>query len=656
MGIATDIILLVVVAFFCGMLVQRLGQPLILGYILAGIVLGPHTGGYTVSGIHEIELLAEIGIALLLFALGLEFSLKDLKPVKMVALLGTPLQMVLTIGLGYGAGQLIGLDWKASLWMGALVSLSSTMVILKTLMNQGWLGTLSSKVMIGMLIVQDLAVVPMMIILPQLNDPVVGLPNLGFAAIKAVGFLLGMILLGTRLLPWLLAHIARIGSRELFLLGIAAIGLGVGYLTYLAGLSFAFGAFAAGMVLSESDYGHQALSDIVPLRDIFGLLFFATVGMLFDPAFLLNHFKEVLWLLAVVCIGKGLIFSSVSLLFRYKNVVPLAIGLGLFQVGEFSFVLARLGVSTGSIDNELYSLILTVAIISMALTPLVSGLTAKIYALRKHWFRHENLESTNIPEQGLRNHVVILGGGRVGLQVAQILNRMDMNHVVVELDQRRFEKAKKSGIPAVYGDAGQEIVLDAAGIKSASLLVVTVPDLVTTRCIVQSARKNNKNLEIIARSSNHDNFHEMKELGVSEAVLPELEASLEMARQSLLRLKVSPMEIQRHTDNVRQELYSVLCDSSDDYRELCQLRGVEQHFDLQWVKLSSDSPLANRSIGESNIRKKTGASVVGIVRDGDLKTNPDADYVLLPGDQIAIIGGDEERRAFFQKSEQQQYT
>ena len=207
------------------------------------------------------------------------------------------------------------------------------MVILKTLMNQGWLGTLSSKVMIGMLIVQDLAVVPLMIILPQLNNPSVGLPVLGFAALKAAAFILGMLLLGTKLLPLLMGHIARLGSRELFLLAIAAIGLGVGYVTHMVGLSFAFGAFVAGMVLSESDYGHQALSDIIPLRDLFGLLFFASVGMLLDPVFLMDHLFEVLVLLFAVSFGKGIIFAALSKIFRYGNVIPLAVGLGLFQVG-----------------------------------------------------------------------------------------------------------------------------------------------------------------------------------------------------------------------------------------------------------------------------------------------------------------------------------
>ncbi|MCB2189776.1 MAG: cation:proton antiporter [Deltaproteobacteria bacterium] len=646
MGITTDIILLVVVAFFCGLLMQRLGQPLILGYIAAGIILGPHTGGLTVSDIHQIELLAEIGIALLLFALGLEFSLKDLKPVKMVALVGTPIQMALTVGLGFGIGHLMELDWKASLWLGALVSLSSTMVILKTLMNQGWLGTLSSKVMIGMLIVQDLAVIPMMIILPQLNNPAVGLPTLGFAALKAAGFITGMVFLGTRLLPRLMSHIARLGSRELFLLAITAIGLGVGYITHLSGLSFAFGAFVAGMVLSESDYGHQALSDIIPLRDLFGLLFFSSVGMLFDPGFLFDHIWEVIVLVLTVCIGKGLIFAGVSRVFKYHNVIPLAVGLGLFQIGEFSFVLARIGLSTNSIGNDLYSLVLTATILSMVITPLISGQTAKIYALKKRWFRHEKLEASNIPSHGPEGHVVIAGGGRVGFQIAQILRRLNMQFIIIELDHRRFEQAKEAGMSVVYGDASQEIVLEAASIRASVLLVLTIPDLVTARATIFHSKRLNKRLKIVARTTGPDYFEMMKELGVTGVVLPEFEASLEITRQSLLHLNVPPAEVQRHTDTIRQELYATLLNSNDNYRILSELRGAEQQFDLQWIILCQESPMANRSIGESEIRKVTGASVVGVVRNGQLNPNPDADFILMPEDLVAIIGNEENREAF----------
>jgi CPA2 family monovalent cation:H+ antiporter-2 len=647
MGIASDIIILIVAAFSCGLLLQRLGQPLILGYIAAGIILGPHTGGLTISNIHEIELLAEIGIALLLFALGLEFSLKDLKPVKKIAIIGTPIQIFLTIGLGIGIGHLMEWDWKASLWLGSLISLSSTMVILKTLMNQGWLGTLSSKVMIGMLIVQDLAVVPMMIILPQLNNPAVGLPALGFAALKAGLFITGMILLGTRLLPRLMTDIAKLGSRELFLLAITAIGLGVGYLTHMVGLSFAFGAFVAGMVLSESDYGHQALSDIIPLRDLFGLLFFTSVGMLFDPTFLLDNIRQVIILVLAVGIGKGLIFAFISRVFKYRNVIPLAIGLGLFQIGEFSFVLARVGLSTDSIGSEFYSLILTAAILTMVLTPLISGQTARIYALKKRWFRHEMLETSNIPDTGFTKHIIIAGGGRVGFQMAQVFKRLNKQFVIIELDHQRFEQAKAAGMAVVYGDASQEIILEGAGIKQAALLILTLPGLVEARSVIVHSKRLNNELKIIARTSGPDSFELLKELGVSEVVLPEFEAGLEMTRQSLLRLRVPPTDVHRYTDILRQEIYTHLFDQSEDYRVLSQLRNAEQQFELQWVRLDQESPLAHRSIGESEIRKRTGASVVGVVRKRQLKPNPDADFVLLPDDIIAIIGIERNREAFF---------
>lgn len=646
MGIATDIILLVVAAFFCGLLFHRLGQPAILGYIAAGILLGPHTGGLTVANLHEIELLSEIGVALLLFALGLEFSLKDLRPVRHIALIGTPLQLLLTIGLGYGIGHLLGWEWKPSLWLGALISLSSTMVLLKTLMSRGLMGTLSSKVMIGMLIVQDLAVVPLMIVLPQLNNPAAGIPALGFAAVKAVLFILGMVVLGTRLLPRLLKHIARLESRELFLLAITAIGLGIGYLTYMVGLSFAFGAFVAGMVLSESDFGHQALSDVVPLRDVFGLLFFTTVGMLFDPAFLADHIRPVILLVIATGVGKGLIFFVIAIVFRYRNIIPLAVGLGLFQVGEFSFVLARVGLATGSIDNNLYALVLTTAIITMICTPLVSALAGPLYALRKRWFRHEPLEVSNLPEQGLQGHAVIAGGGRVGFQIARVMERLGLSFVIVELDHRRFELARDQGMAAVYGDAGQETVLEAAAVNRARMLIVTLPGLVPTRTTIMHARRVNPGIEIVARTSGPDTFAALQELGVAETVLPEFEAGIELTRQTLLHLGLPPTEVHRCTDTLRRELYAESPVTGDDYRILSQLRTAEQQFDLQWFTLAPASPLAGRSIGASEIRTRTGASIVGVVRNGHLTPNPAVDYVLQAADLVAIIGGEESRTTF----------
>lgn len=646
MGIAADIAIIVVAALIGGLIAQRLKQPLILGYILAGVVVGPYTGGITVTEVHDIELLAEIGVALLLFALGLEFSLRELQPVRYIALIGTPLQILLTIAYGYEIGRWVGWGWLPSIWVGGLISLSSTMVILKTLMSQGRLGTLSSRVMIGMLIVQDLAVVPLMIILPELNELEAGLPVLGMAALKAGLFLVVMIFAGTRVIPRLMALIAGWNSRELFLLSVTAIGLGVGYGTYLFGLSFAFGAFVAGMVLSESDYSHQALSDIIPLRDVFGLLFFVSAGMLLDPAFLLANLGTILLVVALVVVGKGLIFGLLASLFRYGNVVPLAVGLGMFQVGEFSFVLARVGLNSGSISPDLYSLVLSITLVTMILTPFVSALTGPLYALRKRWFQHEPLQTINLPAAGLHGHVVIAGGGRVGQYVAQVLQRLDQTFVLIELDQRRVDQAKAAGFPIIYGDSSQPVVLEAARIEEARLLLVTIPDMLISRTVVNQVRRLNPALHIVARVDSVEQMNAFSAMGVHEVVQPEFEAGLEMTRQALLHLHIPATEIQRFTDAVRHELYAPLYHIHGEYRVISQLQNGARLLDLTWVTLSPDSPLLERTIGELHIRSQTGASVVGVMFNGTIWPNPDAGYRFNPGDIVAVMGNDEQLTAF----------
>ena len=653
MGIATDLILLVVSAFFSGLVMQRLGQPLILGYILTGIAFSPYTGGFALTSVHEIELLAEIGVALLLFALGLEFSLKDLKPVKKIALIGTPVQILLTILMGYGIGQYMGWDVKTSLWFGALISLSSTMVLLKTLMNQGWLGTLSSKVMVGILIVQDLAVVPLIVLLPMLNNPELGWISLEIAILKTIIFIAGMIMFGTRLLPSIMRLIAHLGSRELFLLAITAIGLGVGYLTYLVGLSFAFGAFVAGMVLSESDYGHQALSDIIPVRDLFGLLFFVSVGMLLNPEFLMNHWQQILILVLIISLGKGLIFALLTRIFKYGNVVPLAVGLGLFQVGEFSFVLAQIGVSTNSISHELYSLVLTTAIITMFLTPLISGQTARLYALHRRLFKHEPLDSINFPKTGFRNHVIIMGGGRVGFRIAQVLKRLNVPLLIIELDQHRVDRAKHAFIPVIYGNACHEVVLEAAETKLARLLIITSPEIVTAQTIVQRVRKVNAEIQVVARAPGIEFLEEFKKLNISDVVIPEFEAGLEMARKALVHLHIPAAKIQHYTESLRQDLFASFLSENEEEKIMEQILKAEHQYDLQWMLIKQGSQLVGITIGEAEIRTKTNSSVVGVIRDDILKANPDENFRFQLNDRVAIIGTDSSRDLFFQMTRQQ---
>ncbi len=647
MGIAADIAIILVAAMVGGLVAHRLGQPLLIGYIVVGVLLSPHTGLVIIDEVHNIELLAEIGVALLLFALGLEFSLKELRPVRLVAMIGAPIQMILTILFGYGIGTLLfGWDWVQALWFGALISLSSTMVILKTLMSQGVLGTLASRVMIGMLVMQDLAVVPMMIILPTLSDLSSTLPMLGWAVVRAIIFLAMMIFIGTRVMPMLLKLIASWNSRELFLLAVVAIGVGVGYGTYLFGLSFAFGAFVAGMVLSESDYSHQALSDVIPLRDIFGLLFFVSAGMLLDPAFLVENLGLVAMAVGLVFLGKSIIFTVITRSFGYGNSAPLVVGLGLFQVGEFSFVLARVGLNTDSITQDLYALVLTTALVTMLLTPFVSRLAVPLYGLWRKRVPREPLSTFNLPKEELRDHIIISGYGRVGQAATKVMQRVGLPYVLVELDHRIVENCKSQGFPIIYGDAASPIVLEAAGVGHARLLLMTLPDEVESRLLAQRALELNPRLHIVARAKHLDHLTELRNLGVHETVQPEFEAGLEMVRQVLIHFQVSPSDVQRFSDAVHYELYAPICTTDITGKSMQLLRDIRrasQSLEIEWVTVPTHSLLVGKTIREADIRRRTGASIVAIVHHDEIFHNPDGAHVFAPGEMLAILGTPEQR-------------
>jgi CPA2 family monovalent cation:H+ antiporter-2 len=557
-GIAGDVAIIVTAGFLGGLLARQLKQPLILGYIAAGVLLGPVTGGRLIHDSHEIELLAEIGVALLLFALGIEFSLKELRPVRKVALLGTSLQIILTMGIAGGMGLFLGWPWTDVVWFGGCVSLSSTMVILKTLQSQGRLGTLSSRVMIGMLLVQDLAVVPLLILLPKITNIQAGLPELGWALLTSAIFLALMIILGTRVIPWLVRQVGRWNSRELFLLTVTGLGLGIGFATYKVGLSFAFGAFVAGIVLSESDHAHQALSDIIPLRDIFGLLFFASVGMLLDPAFLRDNLQLVLGLALAVGVVKGLLCAGIGRAFGFHNVVPLALGLTMFQAGEFAFVIGRVGVATGSIGSDLYSLIMAVTLVTMFATPFLSAATGPIYGFIQKRRKSEPVLTINLSSDELKDHVILAGAGNMGRTVAGVIRRLGLKLVAIELDQHRLETCRDAGLPVIYGDASHPLVLEAAGLERACVLLITTPSPVVTLAIARHARQLKPELHVVARAGTDELAAELREIGVHEVIQPQMEAGLEMTRQGLLHLDVPEQQIDRFTDEVRREFYDPL--------------------------------------------------------------------------------------------------
>ncbi len=557
MGIASDFVLIIVAGLLGGLLARALRLPLLVGYVTAGVLVGPYTAGPTVVQIHDIELLAEIGVALLLFSLGLEISPRDLVPVRGIALIAGPVQIVVTCAAGAAAGSLLlGIPTREAIWLGAMISLSSTMIVLKTLSSGGLSSTLASRVMIGLLVVQDLAVIPMLIILPQLGDLDNVLPKLARATGIAVLFLSTLVILGTRLLPRLLKWILAWGSRELFLVSVVAIGVGVGFATFAAGLSFALGAFVAGMVLSGSEFSHQALSDVVPLRDIFGLIFFVTVGMLFDPGFVAAHLKEIASFVLLIFLGKSLITGGLTRAFGYGNMAPWIVGAGLSQIGEFSFVLARNGLGAGLLSKPTYDFALTCTVLTMALSPLVSGTALPLGRAWQRWRKPTgSVKTVELPHDEPRGHVVIAGYGRTGRAVARALQAAEIPIVVAEWDHSAFNDANAKGFHSIWGDVAQDEILHAAHVENARVVVLTVADQGTIRLSAQRARAMNPSLVLIARAVRQRDVAELRALGVNATVQPEFEGGIEMVRLALVSIGFDEAKTSGLIAGVRSDLY-----------------------------------------------------------------------------------------------------
>ncbi|HEY7057569.1 MAG TPA: cation:proton antiporter [Vicinamibacterales bacterium] len=639
MELVADLTLIILSAIAGAFLAQRFRQPLIVGYILAGVAVGPFTGGLTVASVHDVEQLSELGVVLLLFSLGLEVSFRELSPVRTVALAGGALQIVLTIAFGFGIGRLLGWSSVPAVWFGALISMSSTMVALKTIQAQGRLGTLSSRVMLGMLVFQDLAVVPLTIILPELSNPAAGLLRVEIAAGRAAVLLAVIVLVSTKLVPRIMAFVAQWNSRELFLLTTVGVAVGVAYATWAFGISLALGAFVAGLVVNESEYAHQALSDVIPLRDVFGMLFFVSVGMLLDPTFLWRHPVMFLTAVAAVVIGKAGILAGVVRLFGYRNVIPLATGLTLFQVGEFAFVLASVGRASGAINSDLYALALSTAIATMVVTPVLSGLTPVIYERFRHARGQESLQTINVPEGGMADHVVIAGSGRVGRSIADALAPLHLPFVLVELDDRRVQQARAAGLPIVYGDAAQSVVLEAAGIDRARAMLVTVSALADARAIVTTVRRLRPELPIIARAEGGEGIQALYALGIQEVASPEYEAAIEMARQALAYFNMPAHEILQVASGIRRHRYGLVDGAVDSGLALMtQISDVARQLDFTWIGVPVDSPLIGRTLADLRLRNTVGVSVVGVIRTGVLQANPDGDMGFERGDLVAVLG------------------
>lgn len=510
-----------------------------------------------------IKSLAEIGVAFLLFALGVEFSLAELKRVKDIAIKGSLLQIGLTIALvtivtlstGWASGITKGI------FLGAVLSLSSTAIVLKTLTEKGEVNTVHGQIMLAILIAQDLALGVMLAIIPALQQPENIAVAIGLALVKITIFVVIAIIFSRWVVPRVLSNIAATESNELFLLVLIALCLGVAVITAKLGLSIAMGAFVAGLMISEIDYADQALAKILPLRDTFASLFFASIGMLIDPAILISNFAIILELVALVLLGKAVIIFGIVLKFGYSLKNAIIVSLGINQIGEFSFVLALVGLQLELISQQTYSLLLGTTAITLILTPFSLKVAPFIAdnlnqnpVLANFLQRFSAPKTISMPEI-MTDHVVVAGYGRVGQVVVNILQSEGYPVLVIENSEASVQRLKMRQIPYIFGDADSELVLEKAHLATAKALAIALPDAASTRLLLKNALTIAPHLDVIARSHNNKEIDILTQMGAKEVVQPEFEAALELGNHLLKTLGAAESYIQAVINTIRKDRY-----------------------------------------------------------------------------------------------------
>ena len=575
----SDLILTLVTAFVAafagGMIATRIGLPPIVGYILAGIAIGPHTPGGSASPELASEL-AEVGVILLMFGVGLHFSIKELLAVGRIAIPGALGQITAATILGILVTQLWGWDLDEGLMLGLCLSIASTVVLLRALEDRNMLDSHVGHVAVGWLIVEDLFTVVVLVLLPVIADS--DTENIGLASFlpetspvlhvlialaQAALFVALMVLIGSKVIPLLLREVVRAGSRELFTLSILAIALGVAFgSAEFFGASLALGAFLAGIVLNESELSHRAGLEALPLRDAFAVLFFVSVGMVFEPSILRDEPLQVLAVVLIVVVGKSLAAFAIVAILGYGLRTGLTVSASLAQVGEFSFILAGLATQLALFPDEATSLVLAAALISITLNPFIfTGLEAmegrltRFSALLKLAERHRPMEEEQ-PTRALRRHAVICGHGATGSSLARSLAGRGLPFVVIENDPYIFERMRAAGVPGVFGDASRPDILEQAGISDARLCAMTFSSLSDSLRTAQAARLLNPRIDIVARSTG-DGLALLRRAGASEVVDPEFEASLEFVRHVLHRFGIDGREIGALQTRWRSDYYRV---------------------------------------------------------------------------------------------------
>lgn len=633
-------------AFIGGLIVQRIGLPTIIGYLLAGIVIGPFTPGF-VGDDRTIAQLADLGVVFLMFGVGLHFSFSDLWKVRDIAIMGALGQMAATVALGFGLSRYWGWSSSAGLVLGLAIAIASTIVLLRGLMDHGLLNTSHGQVAVGWLVVQDIATVLILLVMPSLSDTANGMDwhAFGLTILAAVGFLVFMLYAGVRFIPWLLLRVAHTRSRELFILAILTLSLGVALAaSELFGVSLALGAFVAGAVVSESPLSHRIASDLLPFREAFSVLFFVSIGMLLDPHYLLDNVGPVLAMTGLIVLGKPLVTASWAFLFRRPARTALIVAAGSSQIGEFSFILGQTGLALGLLERAQYSLILAGALMSITINPLMlRGVDVSERCLRRirplwRWLdRYGSVQALPLDES-MVDHVVIAGCGRVGKHIVGVLGRLHTPYLVIDSNIETVQKLTATGVPALLGDTANSDILAHAGLGRARMLVVTLPEEAATELTVAAARDLAPQLPIIARAATRAGVKRLSALGAQHVIHPELEGGLQVIRHTLLQLGFPLQEVRRYAETVRSEHYEALIKSTGEERLLSELLDAQDQIEITWLRLPDATPLEGCSLGEVGLRSRTGATVVAIAREGRLMLNPITDTVFQAGDRIGLIG------------------
>ncbi|MCU0447307.1 MAG: cation:proton antiporter [Microscillaceae bacterium] len=627
---------------------ERFRLPTILGLLLTGMIAGPNGLG-SIQASHEVEMLSEIGVVLLLFIIGLEFSLKNLYAIRQTILIAGTFQVLVTIGITTLWMYLLGFSWQRGVFMGFLFSLSSTAIVLKILQTKSEVSSPHGKIALGVLIFQDIVVVPMMLFTPLIagNSSNVWLSLLDLC-IKALLVILGVWLSARYIYPYLMYEVAKTRNRELFIITVVVTCLLVAWLTSLIGLSLALGAFLAGLIISESEYSHQATSIVIPFREIFASFFFVSIGMLLNIHFVFNHFLLISILVVAVLIGKGFIAVLAAALLRYPLRTCLLSGLALFQVGEFAFILSKIGIENKLLSPEVYQYFLAVSILSMAITPFVLLNAESIVGLIIKSPLREGLglfagmnnrvvNTNEVATEQLEDHIIVIGYGVNGRNLVQAAKYAHIPYVIVELNPETVRQEVAKNEPILYGDATQVSILEHVQVYQARAVVIAISDPIATKRVVQSIRNICKTVYIIVRTRYISDIEEYHLLGANEVIAEEFETSVEIFTRVLHKYLLPEEEINSFVDVIRTDKYQVL-------RPRRPLDGIYYGLEIPNLRVSClnvqnpDANFVGKCLGDSDIRQMYGVNILAIQRQESLIIEINKQTKILLDDNLYVMG------------------